>query len=398
MQESTISKRFINKKKIILKAEEILSYIGCDDIDPRLPCKNLSLSRKQMIEWAKAINRNPRILILDEATSALKNEDIERINILIKKLKENGMGFIYITHNLQASENISDMITILRNGKKVETFEKGCKTIEECIDLMIGHSLNKEFPSKQKYNYEKNNIIELKNIYWSNVLKGVNISLKKGEIIGIGGLDGQGQKETLLALFGILKGLKGEIIINGKVKNIKSPRLAKNDVNKISLIPEDRKTEGLHLKMSIKNNISLASLNKITKGIFINEKVEKDIINKIIQTLNVKFNKIDDDVDSLSGGNQQKVVLAKWLINDAQCLLLVDPTRGIDIGTKQELYIFMRNLAKNGTAILMFTTDISELIGLCDRVYVMYDGKVVRELEEENLTEHNILKASFNII
>jgi ribose transport system ATP-binding protein len=225
----------------------------------------------------------------------------------------------------------------------------------------------------------------------------VDLTVKKGEIVGLGGLDGQGQRELLLALFGVLRGVDADIRINSRRRRINSPHGAKRRSVAIALIPEDRKTEGLVLPLTVRENISLASLGRISSLGFVRRRQEKRAVDDAFRALSIHASGADVVVGTLSGGNQQKVVIAKWLMTDARVILLNDPTRGIDVGTKQEIYRLLRKLADDGTAVVLYTTDYAELIGCCDRVVMLYGGRVVRELQGDELTERNILAASLNL-
>ena len=232
---------------------------------------------------------------------------------------------------------------------------------------------------------------------WENRLHDVSLSVGRGEIVGLGGLDGQGQKELLLALFGVLKRSEGTVKLDGVKQELTSPRVAKNADGGIALVPEDRKTEGLLLPMSISENLVLASLDELSSGSLVDESKVSTAVASAIERLKIKIGSPDDAVSTLSGGNQQKVVIAKWLMTKPDVILLNDPTRGIDVGTKQEIYRLLRELADEGAAILFYSTDYDELIGSCDRVAIMYDGRIISELEGDDINEKNIVSASLNI-
>jgi ribose transport system ATP-binding protein len=238
-------------------------------------------------------------------------------------------------------------------------------------------------------------VLALENLCWERQLDRISLSIGAGEIVGLGGLDGQGQKSLLLALFGVLRGVTGRLTVADREVRPGSPAAAKSVG--IALVPEDRKTEGLMLPMSIADNLAIASLDALSTGPFIDTGRERTAIQRAIARLQIKLDAASDAVSTLSGGNQQKVVLAKWLMTDPRIILLNDPTRGIDVGTKQELYRLMRELADQGAAILFYSTDYDELIGCCDRVVIMYDGRIVRELEGDDLTETNIVASSLNV-
>jgi ribose transport system ATP-binding protein len=379
------------------RAEELLARVGCEDLDPRERVGDLPLSRRQMVEIAKALGRNPKLLILDEATSALTAADVDRIYKILHRLRDEGLSMLYISHRMHEIKELADTISVLRNGRHVRTFATGACTDDEIVQLMIGREIGNVYPPKPTRAETPTPRLEVKNLGWTDRLADVSFSVGKGEIVGLGGLDGQGQRELLLALFGVLREVRGEIAIDGTARRIHSPVAATRPVNGIALIPEDRKTEGLMLPMSIGDNISLSSLGKVTTGIVIDRKAEAGNIQAMVEKLKIRLGKVTDAVGTLSGGNQQKVVISKWLLTDARILLLNDPTRGIDVGTKEEIYRLLRNLADAGTSILLYSTDYDELIGCCDRVLILYGGKIVRELVGPAITETAIVASAFNL-
>jgi ribose transport system ATP-binding protein len=240
-------------------------------------------------------------------------------------------------------------------------------------------------------------VLTLENLSWEKQLDRISLNVGAGEIVGIGGLDGQGQKSLLLALFGVLRGVTGRVTVEGREVRPGSPAAAKSPAVGVALVPEDRKTEGLMLPMSISDNLAIASLRALSTGPFVDRAKERAAVERGIARLQIKVGAPTDAVSTLSGGNQQKVVIAKWLMTEPRIILLNDPTRGIDVGTKQELYRLMRELADQGATILFYSTDYDELIGCCDRVAIMYDGRIVRELEGAELTETNIIASALNI-
>ena len=390
-----------DRRAQLRKAEELLARVGCEDINPRAWVGSLPLSRRQMVEIAKALGKNPRLLILDEATSALTSADVEKVMRILGKLRDDGLALLYISHRMHEIKEIADVMSVFRNGQHVETFPKHRHTDDEIVQLMIGRDLGQVFPPKPVRSVKPGTApaLEVRNLSWQNQLTDISFSLGKGEILGLGGLDGQGQKELLLALFGVLKDLRGEIKLHGKPTVIGSPHRAKNARHRIALVPEDRKVEGLMLPMSVGTNITIASLGKVVKGrgLRIDEAKEESAIAAMVKRIQIKVANVRNPVSSLSGGNQQKVVLAKWLMTEPQILMLNDPTRGIDVGTKQELYQLLRQLADAGTSILFYSTDYDELIGCCDRALILYQGRIARELVGDEITEHNIVASALNI-
>lgn len=333
-----------------------------------------------MIEIAKALGKRPKVLILDEATSALTSGDVEKVYAMLARLKAEGVAILYISHRMHEIEALADDASVFRNGRHIESFAKGAKSNDEIVQLMIGREISAHFPPKPAARATKP-LLEIKNLSWENRLHNVSLSVGRGEIVGLGGLDGQGQKELLLSLFGVLKRVSGDVVIDGKPHKLTSPREAKAASPSIALVPEDRKTEGLMLPMSIAENLVIASLDDLSSGPFVDDAKVSDAVKSAIARLQIKIGSSDDAVSTLSGGNQQKVVIAKWLMTKPGIILLNDPTRGIDVGTKQEIYRLLRELADEGAAILFYSTDYDELIGSCDRVAILYDGRVVSELE-----------------
>jgi ribose transport system ATP-binding protein len=379
-------------------AEEALARAGAEDIAPLAPLKDLPLSRRQMVEIAKALARRPRLLILDEATSALTAADVAKVFAVLKRLRSEGLALLYISHRMHEIAELADECTVFRNGRKVATYLAGAKSDEEVVEMMIGREYSHVFPPKPAPAVDRRPpILELRNLSWTQRLKGISLTARAGEVVGLGGLDGQGQRELLLAMFGVLSGVSGEILIDGKRTAINSPHVAKSRRIGMALIPEDRKTEGLMLPMSVGDNLSFAGLARLSRAGVIDRSAERAAIDDMIRLLAIRTAGTEIAVGSLSGGNQQKVVIAKWLNLNPRILLLNDPTRGIDVGTKQELYQLLRKLADSGAAIVFYSTDYDELVGCCDRVLVLYDGAVQRVLEAGEITERALVASALNI-
>jgi ribose transport system ATP-binding protein len=392
-------KRFgmIDRKKQRAIAEEALARAGAADIHPLALVRDLPLSRRQMVEIAKALARKPRILILDEATSALTAADVSKIFAVLKRLREEGLALLYISHRMHEIAELADVCTVFRNGSNVATYEAGTKSDNEVVELMIGREYTNVFPPKAPVAASDNPpVIECRRLSWADQ-KDISFSVRAGEVVGLGGLDGQGQRDLLLALFGVLRGVGGEVLIEGKPVRIRGPRQAKGDEIGMALIPEDRKTEGLLLPMSVRDNLSFAALDRVARAGVIDRAAERSRIDEMIRLLAIKTAGTDIPAGALSGGNQQKIVIAKWLMNRPRIILLNDPTRGIDVGTKQEIYQLLRKLAADGAAIIFYSTDYDELIGCCDRVLVMYDGGIRRELAGDGITEHALIASALNV-
>jgi ribose transport system ATP-binding protein len=388
----------IDRQRQRRMAEQALARAGAEDIHPLAPIRDLPLSRRQMVEIAKALARQPRILIFDEATSALTAADVGRIFAVVKRLRAEGLALVYISHRMHEIAEIADECTVFRNGRNVATYTAGTKTDNEVVELMIGREYSHVFPAKpNRALTDQQPVLEVRNLCWADRLHNIALSAHASEVVGLGGLDGQGQRELLLALFGVLKGVSGDILINGRPANISSPRFAKSDRIRMALIPEDRKTEGLMLPMSVRDNLSFAALDRLSPAGIIDRRAERRAIDEMIRLLSIRTAGTDIPVGALSGGNQQKVVIAKWLMVTPRIILLNDPTRGIDVGTKQELYQLLRRLADGGAAIIYYSTDYDELIGCCDRVLVFYDGAIKRVLVGPEITERALVSSALNI-
>jgi ribose transport system ATP-binding protein len=379
-------------------AEEALERAGATDIHPMALVKDLPLSRRQMVEIAKALARKPRILILDEATSALTAADVAKVFVVLKRLRQEGLALLFISHRMHEIAELADECTVFRNGSNVATYAAGTRTDNEIVEMMIGREYSHVFPPKPARRAKgARPLLEVRNLSWSDRLRDISFTAEAGEVVGLGGLDGQGQRELLLALFGVLRGVSGEIRIAGAPASPSSPHAAKSKAIGMALIPEDRKTEGLMLPMSVRENLSFAALERVSRGGVIDSPRETRLVGEMIALLDIHTAGTDAPAGSLSGGNQQKVVIAKWLMAEPRIILLNDPTRGIDVGTKQEIYMLLRRLAESGAAIVFYTTDYDELIGCCDRALVLYDGAIKRVLSGAEITEHALISSALNI-
>ena len=376
-------------------AEEALARVGASDIHPLTPIRDLPLSRRQLVEIAKALARKPRILILDEATSALTAADAAAVFRVLRQLREEGLAIVYISHRMHEVEELADDCTVYRNGRHVATFEAGSKRPNEIIEMMIGREVKSVFPPRPPLRPGGEPALAVRDLGWAGRLKRIDFSLRPGEVVGLGGLDGQGQRELLLALFGALIGVTGTVQVDGKPIALSSPR--GSGQAGIALIPEDRKTEGLMLPMSVRDNLSFATLDRLGRLGLIDRKAEARAVDEVVALLKIRCDGTDGPVAALSGGNQQKVVIGKWLMTRPRIVLLNDPTRGIDVGTKQEIYQLLRTLADSGTAILFYSTDYVELIGCCDRVLILHDGAVLCVLEGDAMTERNIVASAHDL-
>ena len=387
----------IDKRAQRRRAEALLARVGCEDVNPRLPVRELPLSRRQLVELAKALGRQPRILILDEATSALTARHVETVNQILRQLRDQGLTILLISHRMHEIEALADTCSVFRGGRHIETYAQGSHTPGEVLQLMIGREISQVYPPKPEPPREPQMALQIDRLNWGERLHDLSFTVGRGEIVGLGGLDGQGQRTLLLALFGVLRDVKGRVWVAGNPVVINSPADAKAAGLDLALVPEDRKSEGLMLTMSVRENMTLAALDRLSRGPFVDRERESRAVDAAVKELSINVPSLEHPVGALSGGNQQKVVLAKWLMNRPGVILLMDPTRGIDVGTKQEFYRIMRNLAAQGVGILFYSTDYDEMIGMCDRVLILYGGRIISELSGPAITESNIVGASFNL-
>ena len=367
-------------------ASDIFRSIGAD-IDPRVQVSELSVAYKQLVEIGKAVSQNSRILIFDEPTAALTNKETENLFKLIKKLQAEGVSIIYISHRLEELQIIADRITVFRDGEYIDTVNIEETDRAKLISLMVGRELGVDFPRPAVSKDET--VLEVRDLCTDGFLKNINFRLKKGEILGFGGLVGAGRTEVARALFGLDAISSGEILMNGEKIDSRSPAAA--IANGIGLIPEDRKDQGVLLNLSIRENIGYTFVDKITDWIFINRRKEKKLVEEFKNKLSIKCSSAEQRVSNLSGGNQQKVVLAKWLAGDCDVLIFDEPTRGIDVGAKQEIYQLIKELAEAGKGIIFISSEMPELIGMSERIIVMHEGVIEGELTADEVSQEKIL-------
>lgn len=377
---------------MIDRARDVLGQIDGGHIRMGARVADLTLAERQQVEIAKAFARAPRLLILDEATSALNASVVDKVFTLIRAECARGVGVLFISHRFHEIEALADRISIFRNGACVDSFANGAHDYPTIIAKMVGQRIDDLFPPKPASRPEAEEILRLDGFGWGDALSDVSITLRKGCITGLGGLDGQGQAAVLQGLFGLLKQTTGGIALAGKPVTLRSPGDAKRPETGIALVPEDRKTEALIMDQSIAANMELAALG--VPGV---DAGDPALYQPFIDALELKYASLDQPVSQLSGGNQQKVALTKWLALQPRCLLLADPTRGIDVKTKTQIYALLSRLADGGTAILLLSTDYEEFIHLCDETHIFYDGRIVRHLTGDAVTAENILSATLNL-
>jgi len=377
----------IDHKKMEEEAKALLKALNCEYINVKSPVKKLSVAEQQMVEIAKALSYRPRVIIFDEPTSALSEREAESLFNQIRKLKKEGIGIIYVSHRMEEFPKIGDRITVLRDGKKIATIGINDCTKEELVNMMVGRDVS------QVYVRTKNNhsgeALRTENLTdYSGKVKGVNIFVNRGEIVGIAGLVGAGRTELAQLIYGINPIKSGKVYVNGKEITIKSPVNAKK--HGIGLVSEDRKKQGLALGESIALNTVSVCLKKLFPKFFINKKKIYETARQNVEQLRIVTTSIHKPCKYLSGGNQQKVVLAKWLNFDPQIIIFDEPTRGIDVGAKMEIYKLMDQLAAMGKAIIMISSELPEVIGMSDRIYVMHEGRIVDECKRGEFTTEQI--------
>ncbi len=379
----------INKKKLIKRTQEALDQLGFD-IDPATKVGTLSVAYQQMVEIAKCLSKNVSVLILDEPSAVLSDKEI---SVLFEKLKEfqaAGVAIIYISHRMEEIFKICDAITVIKDGETIAELDPAKCTEHDIICSMVGREFTGLFPEKSIPTNEV--VLEVENLTTATLLRNVNFNIKKGEIVGIAGLVGSGRTEIARCLFGIDKMLTGIIKKNGVELSIAHP--AEAMAHGIGMIPENRKEQGAILSRPIRENITLSSLKGVSQFGVISRKREKIISEKLKRSLQIKLGSIEDPISSLSGGNQQKVVIAKWLNTNCDVLILDEPTRGVDVGAKAEIYNVIQDLTSMGYAILVISSELMEIIGLCHRTYTMSEGLMTGELIGSEMTEANIMHLS----
>ena len=377
---------FINFRKLYQKTEKILDLFD-SDIKAYSIVKNLNIADQQIVEIAKALSLNCKVIIFDEPTSSLNNVESDNLFKIIKNIKQKNIGVLYITHRLAEIYKIADRVTILRDGIRIDSLDVEKTNHEILIEKMVGRNIGNLYPEKSKSIKEV--IMSVNKFNKKGVFKNINFNLKKGEILGFAGLVGAGRTEVSRAVCGIDAFDDGEVIVEGKKAKINNYKSA----IKIGLvyITEDRKNQGLFLKMSVRENISAASLQKVTKNMLIRKFIERANGNKLIKKLNIKVADVEQKMSSISGGNQQKVLFAKWLNIDPRIIIMDEPTRGIDVGAKSEVHKIIRELVKSGIGVIIISSELPEIIGMCDRVIVMHEGKITGEVSNNNITEKNIM-------
>jgi ribose transport system ATP-binding protein len=386
---------FVDGRAMHRAARDLLTSLRFPVIDPGATVRDLPLAERQLVEIATAIGRDPRVLILDEATSALGGQEVERVFHVLRELRDRGKAIVFISHRMEEVRTLCDRATIFRDGRHVATVDVDRASQHEIVRMMIGRDLEEVFPDRPPRPKIEQPALHVEHLTWGTALRDISFDLHRGEILGLAGLEGQGQGDLLFALFGVYAGLGGSVRVDGKPIRLGDPEHAMRAG--IALVPEDRKTQGLVLPLSVRANVTLPTLPRLSRLGVVGRAGERRETAAMVTRLGIKTASSETPVRFLSGGNQQKTAIAKWLVTQARVYLMYDPTRGIDVATKQEIYQLMRSLADAGAAILLFSTDVAEIIGVCDRALVMYEGSVVRELGAAELTKEDLIGASLGI-
>lgn len=381
---SVISWRDLNKR-----AAELISSLGFS-ISPSATVSDLSVAHQQVVEIAKALSRDASVMVFDEPTAVLSVRDAERLLGIIRTLRERGVGIIYISHRLDEVFRIADRITVMKDGASVATVERKDVEIDDVIRMMVGRSLKALFGEDVERTVG-DEVLRIENLSDGKRIQGASLSVRAGEIVGLGGLVGAGRTELVRMIFGAEKAHSGKIVLRGREVRIDTPRAAVKAG--IGLVPESRKEQGLVLDFPIRVNATMAKLQPLVNALgFVRRSAEEATVGKLASRLRLKAGSLNDPASSLSGGNQQKVVLAKWFHADGDLLIFDEPTRGVDVGAKTEIYSLIKSLAAEGRAILVISSEHIELFGLCDRILVMREGELTGSLAPEDYTEEKLLK------
>lgn len=378
--------RLVDWKGMRRRADEMLRELGVP-MDVELAVETLSVAQKQMVEICKAINRHCKVLIMDEPSATLTEKEQALMFNTVRRLKQDGVTIIYISHRLEEIFDLCDNVTVLRDGMHIKTVPVASVTRDELVSMMVGRTVAKEYPHASSEVGEV--VLEARNICRKGVLHDISFKLHRGEVLGIAGLVGAGRTELARAVLGIDKMDSGEILLHGKPVRI--DRFNKAIAHGLSLVPEDRKSQGLVQIATVSRNINMVNMSAAARGVVIDAAKEREISQEYVEKLDIMTPSIETEAQYLSGGNQQKVVIAKWLLEDSEIIILDEPTRGIDVGAKSEIYHLIVHLVEQGKAVLMISSELPEVIGMSDRILVIHEGRVADELMREEATQEKII-------
>jgi ribose transport system ATP-binding protein len=384
---------FINWKKLKEKARVQLEKLGFGEINPGAKVASLGVAYQQVVEICKCLARKTNILALDEPTAVLAFSEIGKLFEILKRLKKDGVTIIYISHRLDEIFRIADRVTALKDGCVVDTLPLGELDKNRLVTMMVGRELRQLFPDRHSAIGET--VLTVNHLAAGTMVKDVSFYVRAGEVVGFSGLVGAGRTETMRVLFGADPIASGEVVYLGKNIRFRNPR--DSILHKFGLVSEDRKKDGLLLFQSIRINSTLTAISKISRAGIIQQKKESRAVTGLLSSLSAKYGTINDDVKSLSGGNQQKVALAKWIFAECRCIVFDEPTRGVDVGAKVEIYNIINQLAENGVAVIMVSSEMTEIMGMCDRVYVMRQGAVAGEVQKKDFSEEILIKLAMGV-
>lgn len=377
---------FVDRSEMTKSAQKILDDLGMD-IDARSLVKDLPIAKQQMVEITKAVSVNSKILVMDEPTSSISDKEVENLFKIMRDLTKKGVGIVYISHKMSELDEICDRVTVMRDGEYVGTKNVKETAKDKLIAMMVGRTLTNYYV--RDYGEPGEEILKVKGLSDGDKVKGVDFNVRKGEIVGFAGLVGAGRSETMQAIFGLAKEVTGEIYINGNKVEIHNPEEAIR--HGLALVPESRKEQGLYLVQSVKYNTTIEVLKEFIGKFRVNDKRETEITQEYIDLMSTKTPSQAQKIGNLSGGNQQKVMIGRWLATKPKVLILDEPTRGIDVGAKSEIYAIMNNLVKTGVSIIMISSELPEIINMSDRVYVMAGGVVRGCINREEISQENIM-------
>ena len=392
-REPATGRHTVDFKKMDADVTAILDSFELN-ISPGEEVSSLTIADQQMVEIIKALSFNSRILVMDEPTSSLSEKDVGFLFETIRKLKKNGVGIIYISHRMSELKQITDRITVIRDGEYIGTRETASASTEDLIAMMVGRQLTNYYI--RDYGSPAETVLEVRGLSDGKLLKNINFALKKGEILGFAGLVGAGRSEVMKYIFGIDPFVSGEIFVEGKPAKIKNPEDAM--ALGIGLVPESRKIEALFPVMSVMYNITLKSLKEFIRGFLVNREKEEAITREYVEGIAIKTPTYAQLVGNLSGGNQQKVIIGRWLATHPKILILDEPTKGVDVGAKAEIYAIMNNLAREGVAIIMISSELPEVINMSDRVIVMSNGTITACIPKEELSQEKIMQYATQLV
>ena len=382
----------IDRKAMEEESRKVFETLNIN-IDPQEMVKNLTVGYQQMVEIAKAIQQHAKVLIMDEPSAPLTKAEVESMMKVVKKLQEDGVAIVYISHRLDEIFRLSQRITVLRDGEYVKTLITKDSNVNELVKLMVGRELTESYPARRDC-IENEEILRLENVC-GNGDENINLAIRKGEILGLGGLIGAGRTELAQMIFGVVKKREGKIIYKGKEINPKSPREA-IDLG-IALVPEDRKNQGALLETGIRENICMPILKRISRGTVFNKKTTYKLAEKYREDLKIKTPSVEQTVKNLSGGNQQKVILGKWMAAESDLIIFDEPTRGIDVGAKYEIYKLMNEMVESGKTILLISSEMEELMGMSDNIIVLSEGRITGELKRSEFSQETIMSYASTI-